>query len=212
MTTAADVTLPPLAMFIDGTWREASEAGALAVINPATEATIAEIPLGGEADVDAAVAAARAQFAGGEWSRVSGPDRGRIADLIEADAENLAALEALDVGKPVGDPAAIDIPLSAETFRHFAGWADKLFGSTVPVPDFLGRPRFSSHAARAGRRRRSDHPVECADDDRQLEDRPSAGRGLHSRGQAVRGRAAVHAVAGRAVRGGPGCPPAWSTW
>ena len=147
MTTAADVTLPPPAMFIDGTWREASEADTFAVINPATEGTIAEIPLGGEPDVDAAVAAAHAQFAGGEWSRVSGPDRGRIlwriADRIEADAENLAALEALDVGKPVGDPAAIDIPLSAETFRHFAGWADKLFGSTVPVPDFFGRPRFS---------------------------------------------------------------------
>jgi betaine-aldehyde dehydrogenase len=134
-------------MFIDGAWQEASQSGTFTVINPATEAAIAELPLAGPAEVDAAVAAAHGQFAGGDWSRLSGAERGRllwrIADLIEDDADTLAVLEALDVGKPVGDPAAIDIPLSAETFRHFAGWADKLHGSTVPVPDFFGRPRFS---------------------------------------------------------------------
>jgi hypothetical protein len=60
------------------------------------------------------------------------------------------------VGEPVGDPAAIDIPLAGETFRHFAGWADKVHGSTVPVPDYFDRQRFSYTSARSrrGTRRR----------------------------------------------------------
>jgi betaine-aldehyde dehydrogenase len=134
-------------MLIGGTWRPASTGATFQVINPATEAVVVDVPLGGEADVDAAVRSARAQFDGGPWSRLSGPDRARllwrIADLIERDAARLAALEAVDVGKPLSDPLAIDIPLAAETFRHFAGWADKLHGDTVPVPDFFGRPRLS---------------------------------------------------------------------
>jgi len=140
-------SLPRQALYVDGEWRAASGDATFAVVNPATEAVITDLSRASEADVDAAVAAARRAFDGGPWSRLSGADRGRllnrVADLIERDVERLAALEALDVGKPVGDAREIDIPLAAETFRHFAGWADKVQGTTVPVPDFFGRPRFS---------------------------------------------------------------------
>jgi acyl-CoA reductase-like NAD-dependent aldehyde dehydrogenase len=97
---------------------------------------------------------ARRQFDDGPWARLSGADRGRllwrVAELIERDTANLAALEAIDVGKPLGDPLMVDIPLAAETFRHFAGWADKVQGTTVPVPDFLAardsRTRYASRS------------------------------------------------------------------
>jgi betaine-aldehyde dehydrogenase len=134
-------------MFVGGVWRGAHDGRTFSVLNPATESVIAELPLASERDVADAVAAARKQFDEGQWARLSGADRGRllwrVADLVERDAPHLAALEALDVGKPVGDPLAIDIPLTAETFRHFAGWADKVQGSTVPVPNFFGHGRFS---------------------------------------------------------------------
>ncbi len=134
-------------MFVGGEWRGAHDGRTFPIFNPATEEVITELPLGSGPDVDDAVAAARGQFDGGPWSRLAPGDRGRllwkIAELIERDADTLAALEAIDVGKPVGDPLAIDIPLAADTFRHFAGWADKVGGSTLPVPDYFGRPRLS---------------------------------------------------------------------
>jgi len=147
VTAPRDVRLPQPAMLVAGEWRAARDGRTFPVLNPATEELITDLPLAAAEDVDDAVGAARAQFDGGEWSRLAPGERGRllwnIAELIERDAENLAALEAIDVGKPLSDPVAIDIPLAAETFRHFAGWADKVQGSTVPVPDYFGRPRFS---------------------------------------------------------------------
>jgi betaine-aldehyde dehydrogenase len=141
------VQLPQRGLFIDGTWRDAQDAATFDVVNPATGEALTTLASASTADVDAAVQAARRQFDGGHWSRLSGPDRAkllwRVAELIEDDAEYLGQLEAIDVGKPVGDPIAVDIPIAADTFRHFAGWADKVHGSTVPVPDFFGRPRFS---------------------------------------------------------------------
>jgi betaine-aldehyde dehydrogenase len=132
---------------VDGEWCEAADGGRFEVLNPATEERIAEVSAATPDDVDRAVRAARAQVDTGEWSRVSGSDRGRIltraADLIERDLETLAALEALEVGKPVHEPRTSDIPNAAETFRHFAGWADKIHGRQIPVPDLRGRTRLS---------------------------------------------------------------------
>lgn len=141
------VKLPQRGLFIDGVWRDAQDGATFEVVNPATGEVLTSVASASAADVDAAVQAARRQFDDGPWSRLSGPERGkllwRIAELIEGDAEYLGQLEAIDVGKPVGDPIAVDIPIAADTFRHFAGWADKVHGSTVPVPDYFGRPRFS---------------------------------------------------------------------
>ena len=78
---------------------------------------------------------------------MSGAARGRIlnavADLIERDSDILAKLESLDIGKPLGQPAMLDIPNAAATFRHFAGWADKITGSVISTAGYFGRPTHS---------------------------------------------------------------------
>ena len=131
-------------LFIDGQWRAANRT--FEVLNPATGGLLAHVASADEADVDDAVAAARRAFEG-EWSHVSGTARGallhRIADLIERDAEQLARLEALDIGKPVAQPGMLDVPNAVATFRHFAGWADKIAGSTIPTDGYFGRPTHS---------------------------------------------------------------------
>jgi acyl-CoA reductase-like NAD-dependent aldehyde dehydrogenase len=135
----------PHQLLIDGTWGDGS-AGTFDDLNPATGETLTRIASASAKDVDRAVASARAQLEG-EWGAMSGAERGRIlyrvADLIERDAALLARLEALDVGKPVGQPAMLDIPNAVATFRHFAGWADKITGSTIPTAGYFGRPTHS---------------------------------------------------------------------
>ena len=91
--------------------------------------------MAGHADVDKAVAAATKAFPA--WSRMAAADRGRIllrlADLIEANAEELARLESLDTGHPLRDSRSLDVPRTAACFRYFGGMADKLQGDVVPV-------------------------------------------------------------------------------
>ena len=83
---------------------------------------------------EAVVAAEKALPA---WSRMSGMDRGRIllrlADLIEANAEELARLESLDTGHPIRDSRILDVPRTAVTYRYFGGMADKFQGEQIPV-------------------------------------------------------------------------------
>jgi acyl-CoA reductase-like NAD-dependent aldehyde dehydrogenase len=102
-------------------------------------------PAAGEADVDAAVLAARAQVDGGEWARMHGRDRGlllhRLADAVERELETFATLEALDVGRPAFEPRLVDIPHVVDVLRHFAGWADKIEGRWVTPAPFLGMAR-----------------------------------------------------------------------
>jgi acyl-CoA reductase-like NAD-dependent aldehyde dehydrogenase len=147
MTTTDDrpaVRLPDQ-LLIDGEWRSGS-AGTVADLNPATEEVLVEVQAASAEDVDLAVTAARAQL-DGAWGATPGAERGRIlnrvADLIERDAEHLTRLEALDVGKPVGQPSMLDIPNAVATFRHFAGWADKITGSSIPTSGYFGRPTHS---------------------------------------------------------------------
>lgn len=123
--------------FIDGKWEPAASGRRFATINPATEEVIAEVAEGDAADVDRAVAAARRAFESGPWSRMDARDRGRLmyrlADLIERDLEELAALETLDNGKPIRDARGADLPLVIDTLRYYAGMADKIQGATIPV-------------------------------------------------------------------------------
>lgn len=130
-------------LLIDGAWRPATDGATFDVLNPATERLLAAVAAAGPADVDAAVAAARAQADGGEWSRLDGVARGRLlhrlADLIERDAEVLAELEARDVGKPIGEARLVDVPAAVGTFRYYAGWADKIEGRYVPTPGLRGQ-------------------------------------------------------------------------
>ncbi|MEV7009334.1 aldehyde dehydrogenase family protein [Streptosporangium sp. NPDC051022] len=131
-------------LLIDGQWTPASGGAVFDVLNPATEQIIAKVASAAAADVARAVQAARAQFDGGAWSRLSGAERGRLlnrlADLIERDADELARLESLDVGKPLGEARMVDLNSAIGTFRYFAGWADKIEGRAVPTPGFRGRP------------------------------------------------------------------------
>lgn len=123
--------------FIDGQWQDAVSGKTFATIDPATEETIADVAEGDAADVDRAAKAARKAFESGAWSRMDARDRGkvmyRLADLIEEEMEELAALESLDNGKPIKDARAADLPLVIDCLRYYAGFADKIHGSTIPV-------------------------------------------------------------------------------
>ncbi|WP_431927855.1 phenylacetaldehyde dehydrogenase StyD [Amycolatopsis tucumanensis] len=135
----------PSQLFLAGQWRDGT-GGTFADLNPATEEKLTDVAAASAQDVDAAVKAARAQLSG-EWAALPGSQRGlilnRVADLIDRDAELLARLEALDIGKPVGQPTVLDMPNAARTFRHFAGWADKITGQVIPTDGYLGRPTHS---------------------------------------------------------------------
>lgn len=124
-------------MLINGKWCDSRSGKTFATVNPVTEEVIAQVAEGDASDVDAAVKAARAAFDSGPWSRMDARDRGRLmnklADLMEANLEELAALETLDNGKPVRDARAADLPLSIDCLRYYAGWADKLVGETIPI-------------------------------------------------------------------------------
>ncbi len=108
--------------------------GTLAVIEPATELTLDEIPRAGVEDVDRAVAAAKAAFPG--WRAVAPAERSAIlrsvADGIEGQAEDLIRLEARNAGKPIGD-ARGEIGMVIECFRYYAGAPERLLGQTIPV-------------------------------------------------------------------------------
>jgi aldehyde dehydrogenase (NAD+) len=122
---------------IGGKWQPAKSGKTFDTINPATEEVIAKVAEGDAADVDLAVKAARDAFENGPWSKMDARDRGklmnRLADLIQEELEDLAALETLDNGKPIRDSRAADLPMTIDCLRYYAGWADKLHGQTIPV-------------------------------------------------------------------------------
>jgi aldehyde dehydrogenase (NAD+) len=124
-------------MLINGKWVDSVSGKTFATINPATGETICQVAEGDKADVDLAVKAARKAFDGGPWSKMTAAERGRcinrLADLIEQNADELAALESLDNGKPYKDARNIDVPLTVKCYRYYAGWADKIHGKTIPV-------------------------------------------------------------------------------
>ena len=104
------------------------------VIEPATEEVLAELPLAGAAELDLAVSRAKAALPG--WQALAPAQRARLLDRIrvavEENGEQLALLEARNVGKPISDARA-EMGLVAETFRYFAGAPERLVGETIPV-------------------------------------------------------------------------------
>ncbi|MGW4732209.1 aldehyde dehydrogenase [Streptomyces shenzhenensis] len=123
--------------FIDGARRPALSARTFATVNPATEATIAEVARCEAADVAAAVRSARAAFERGDWSRADPQDRKaallRLAGLIRENAEELALTESLDMGKLVADAATFDVPGTAGVFAWYAEAIDKLYDEVAPT-------------------------------------------------------------------------------
>lgn len=135
--TAASVEVRETECFIDGQWLPAASGKTFATVNPATEEEIAQVAEGDAADVDAAAKAARHAFETGEWSKMDARDRGRLmyklADKMEEEIEQLARLETLDNGKPYNDSLNVDLPLAIDCIRYYAGYADKIHGSTIPI-------------------------------------------------------------------------------
>ena len=122
-------------LFIDGKFVDAESGATMATLNPHDNSEIAQVAMAGQADIDKAILAAQRAFP--KWSRMAAMDRGRIllklADLIEANAEQLAQLESLDTGHPIRDSRILDVPRTAVTYRYFGGMADKFQGDVVPV-------------------------------------------------------------------------------
>ena len=122
----------PMRLYIDGTFVETE--GSLPSVNPATGATLAEAPLATEREVDAAVAAAAGAFE--TWRSTPPTQRARhmwaLADLLEANKDEFATIEVLDNGKPMWEAEAVDIALTIELLRYYAGWTTKIDGKVLP--------------------------------------------------------------------------------
>ena len=122
-------------LFINGEFVDSEANNTIEVLNPFDNSLLAEVSEAREADIDKAVAAAKAAFPA--WRDMAAMDRGhlllKLADAIEADRDNLARLESMDTGHPIRDCLNLDVPRTAVTYRYFGGMADKHLGSVVPV-------------------------------------------------------------------------------
>jgi aldehyde dehydrogenase (NAD+) len=122
--------------FINNEWRPAASGKRFPVVNPATEEVIAQVAQGDAADIDNAVAAAKAAFESDAWRKLTARQRGRLlaraADLLEARLDEFARLETAHNGKTLFE-SKIEISMTVSTLRYYAGWADKITGDTIPV-------------------------------------------------------------------------------
>src|SRR3954454_6957685 len=123
-------------LFINSEWRDSASGRTLDVINPATERHVATVPSADRADVDAAVAAARAAL-NGPWGQLAARERGRLLwrlgeKLLER-ADEVARLETLHNGKPIFESRQIEGHPPADCLHYSAGWAKKTHGEPVPV-------------------------------------------------------------------------------
>jgi acyl-CoA reductase-like NAD-dependent aldehyde dehydrogenase len=127
----------PNRLWIANEWVDAQAGATFATVNPATGAEITQVAEARAEDVDLAVQAARAAMKDSDWRRMNPHKRSRLlwklADALEANADELAALETADNGKPYFESRKVDLPSIVENFRYFAGMADKVEGSTIPV-------------------------------------------------------------------------------
>ncbi|WP_406636915.1 aldehyde dehydrogenase family protein [Amycolatopsis sp. WGS_07] len=132
----------PTRLFIDGQWTEAG-GEPIPTRDPATGTVLEDVGTATQADVDAAVAAARRALTSPEWAGLAPVQRAkllfRLADLVDEHHEELAALETRDQGQPIGISRQVSVTGAAEHLRYFAGWVTKIQGTTNPVsfPDTL---------------------------------------------------------------------------
>lgn len=131
------LTLPGLAV-IDGALVEAASGEVFHNVSPRDGKVLNDVAACGAVDVERAVAGARAAFEDGRWRDLGPRDKKkilfRLADLMERDAEELALLESLDVGKPIRDARAVDVPLAINTCRWYAEALDKVYGEVGTSP------------------------------------------------------------------------------
>ena len=126
-------------LFINGEFTKPSSKKYFDTVNPATEEVIAKIAQANKKDVDLAVKSAREAFK--VWSKIKAKERAkyifRIARMIQERAKEFAIIESIDGGKPIRESRDVDIPLAANHFFYYAGWADKLkyaFANRTPKP------------------------------------------------------------------------------
>ena len=121
-------------LYINGEWVDSSGGETIDVEDPSSGKVISRFVEATDKDIDRAVAAARTAFDDGRWRNLPPIQREKvmhqIADLILAHADELAELEAIDVGKPKGMAAVVDVPGAAAHFSYMAGWAGKIGGET----------------------------------------------------------------------------------
>uniref|UniRef100_A0A8D0GH01 10-formyltetrahydrofolate dehydrogenase n=1 Tax=Sphenodon punctatus TaxID=8508 RepID=A0A8D0GH01_SPHPU len=127
----------PYQCYINGEFMNSDDGKTYDTINPTDGSVIAKVSYASVGDVDKAVAAAKEAFENGEWGKMNARERGilmyRLADLMEEHQEELATIEAIDSGAVYTLALKTHVGMSVQTFRYFAGWCDKIQGSTIPI-------------------------------------------------------------------------------
>eukprot|EP00729_Bicosta_minor_P025627 gene25627-15749_t len=126
--------LPPTQLYIDGAWTDAATGETFDAYDPRTGAVVTKVHQAGQADVDAAVAAAQKGLA--TLAAMTPMEKSsllhKLADQIELHADALAHIETLNLGMPIGD-AKGNALAGVSTLRYYAGWTDKITGDTLPA-------------------------------------------------------------------------------
>jgi aldehyde dehydrogenase (NAD+) len=142
MLTATRAKIEPGKLLVGGEWKPSASGAMFDTTNPATGEVLTQIASASSEDVDRAVQSARAAFDDEKspWRRLTANDRARLlwklADLIEKNIDEISELETLDNGKPIFESRYVDVPMVAEVFRYYAGWANKIHGETIAArPD-----------------------------------------------------------------------------
>ncbi|XP_053576821.1 cytosolic 10-formyltetrahydrofolate dehydrogenase [Bombina bombina] len=127
----------PHQLFINGQFTDAEGGKTYETINPTDGTAICQVSLAQVSDIDKAADAAKEAFENGEWGKMNARDRGRLlyrlADLMEEHQEELATIESIDSGAVYTLALKTHVGMSIQTFRYFAGWCDKIQGSTIPI-------------------------------------------------------------------------------
>ena len=128
-------------LLIDGEWVKSKSGDSFDVENPASGETVARMANAGEEDVSDAVASAKQAFLNGPWSAMSGAERASIlwkmGDLVEKERMELGRLESISNGRPISETSS-QMMVVASYFRYFAGFCDKIQGSTIPTDGTVG--------------------------------------------------------------------------
>ena len=147
-----DFIKKPRPIFINNQWVPAASGKTFPTYNPATGQVLAQVAEGDKEDINRAVKAARRAFENPAWADMPASQRGRLiwklADLMEAHAEEFAQLESLDNGKPLAIARVADVPLAVDLFRYMAGWATKIEGNAIPISAGTKRTQYLAYTRR----------------------------------------------------------------
>uniref|UniRef100_A0A8D9EDJ1 aldehyde dehydrogenase (NAD(+)) n=1 Tax=Cacopsylla melanoneura TaxID=428564 RepID=A0A8D9EDJ1_9HEMI len=205
---ARNISVKFTKLFINNAFVDAVSGKTFPTINPATETKITDVAEADKADVDRAVEAAKSAFKRGSvWRNLDASARGKLiyklAELIDSNVPYLASLESLDNGKPYED-SVFDLGCASDTFRYFAGWCDKIEGSTIPSAISFSSRWSLLHLHSQGTRwyRGTNHSLELPGSHARLEMGPCPGRRLSRCAQAGRTDSAYRPLCGESHKGG----------